>query len=448
MGILISHVPVSSRSVTSEQRVTELIEAGRDRLVELTSTLINFDTTAREADGAAHDEAALQDHLGRLLSAAGAEVEIWEPRPNEVSGTRQIPGPLSFEGRPQMAARFAGAGGGRSLLFNGHIDVVPSEPRDRWTSDPNAAAVRDGNLYGRGACDMKGGVAAMTFAAIALAEAGVPLRGDLIVNTVTDEETSGAGGLAAVSHGVRADAGIVTEPTAFDVWVGCRGSLSPTITVEGRPGHAEMPQPHWRDGGAVNAIEKMSVVLEAIRELREEWRGRPDKRHPHLSPSDIVPAIISGGEWVVTYPSSCTLQSELMYLPSNADPDGWGTLVEREVTEWIQRRCAADAWLAEHPPLIEWSLDIPPYEVDSAHPLVTAMLASSAAVGQPSRISGLDSWYDAASFTRFGGTPCIGWGPRDIAWAHTIDEYVPVDDLVRCAQGLAIAAIRYCEIDG
>jgi acetylornithine deacetylase len=283
---------------------------------------------------------------------------------------------------------------------------------------------------------------------MALAEAGVRLRGDLTVNTVTDEETSGAGGLAAVSHGVKADAGIVTEPTAFDVWVGCRGSLSPTITVEGRPGHAEMAQPHWRDGGAVNAIEKMSVVLEAIRELREEWRGRPDKRHPHLSPSDIVPAVIHGGEWVVTYPSSCTLQSELMYLPANADPDGWGTLVEREVTEWIQRRCAADSWLAEHPPLIEWSLDIPPYEVDPAHPLVTAMLDSSAAVGEPSRISGLDSWYDAASFTRFGGTPSIGWGPRDIAWAHTIDEYVPADDLVRCAQGLAIAAIRYCGVDG
>ena len=101
----------------------EAIEAGRDRLVELTSTLIRFDTTAREGDGSAHDEAALQEHLGGLLSVAGAEVEIWEPRPNEVSGTRQIPGPLSFAGRPQMAARFAGSGGGRSLLLNGHIDA-------------------------------------------------------------------------------------------------------------------------------------------------------------------------------------------------------------------------------------------------------------------------------------------------------------------------------------
>jgi len=431
-----------------EQRILEAIESGREELVELVSRLVAFDTTAREVDDQPRDEADLQAYLGDRLRAAGATVDIWEPLPQDVAGSRQMPPGLTFDGRPQMAASFAGSGGGPSLLLNGHIDVVPSEPRNRWTSDPNRPEVRDGNLYGRGTCDMKGGVGCMVYAAEVLSRLGIRLRGELIVNTVTDEESSGAGGLAAVRHGVRADAGIVTEPTAFEVWVGCRGSLSPTITVEGRPGHAEMAQPHWRDGGAVNAIEKMSVVLEAIRELREEWRGRPDKRHDHLSPSDIVPAIISGGEWVVTYPSSCTLQSELMYLPANADADGWGTLVEREVTEWIQRRCAADAWLAEHPPLIEWSLDIPPYEIDPAHPLVTAMLDASAAVGEPSRISGLDSWYDAASFTRFGGTPCVGWGPRDIAWAHTIDEYVPVDDLVRCAQGLAIAAIRYCEPDG
>src|SRR5262245_42468389 len=322
-------------------------ENRRERLIELTSALIGFDTTAREtADQPARDEAALQNFLGERLAAAGAEVDVWEPAQDEVSGSRQIPGPLGFAGRPQMAARFAGSGGGHSLLFNGHIDVVPAEPRERWTSDPFAAEVRDGNLYGRGSCDMKGGVAAMVFAAELLAELGVRLGGDLIVNTVTDEESSGAGGLAAVSHGVRADAGIVTEPTGFEVWVGCRGSLSPTVTVEGRPGHAEMAQPHWRDGGAVNAIEKMGLVLGAVRSLRDEWRGRADKRHPHLSPGDIVPATIKGGEWIVTYPSSCSLQCELMYLPGNADAEGWGREVEREVEDWITRRTAADPWLA------------------------------------------------------------------------------------------------------
>ncbi|MGZ4431360.1 MAG: M20 family metallopeptidase [Gaiellales bacterium] len=430
-----------------EQCILDTIAAGRDELVELTSDLVRFDTTARSNGDPARDEAALQQHLGARLRTAGAAVDILEPDPADVAGSRQMPPGLGFDGRPQLAARFAGSGEGRSLLFNGHIDVVPSEPRERWKSDPNRPEVRDGNLYGRGTCDMKGGVACMVFAAEVLARLGVRLKGDLIVNTVTDEESSGAGALAAVRHGVRADAGIVTEPTAFEVWVGCRGSLSPTITVEGRPGHAEMAQPHWRAGGAVNAIEKMAIVLDAVRGLRDDWRGRPDKQHPYLSPGDIVPAIIRGGEWIVTYPSSCTLQCELMYLPANADSEGWGTEVEAEVQEWILRHATADPWLAAHPPLVEWGLDIPPYEVDPAHPIVSTMVRASESVGEPAPLSGLDSWFDAATFTRFGGTPSIGWGPRSIAWGHTIDEYVPVEDLVRCAQGLALAAVRFCGVD-
>jgi acetylornithine deacetylase len=345
-----------------------------------------------------------------------------------------------------MAARSAGAGGGRSLLFNGHIDVVPSEPRDRWASDPNQAEVRDGNLYGRGACDMKGGVACMVYAAEVLQRLGVRLRGDLIVNTVTDEESSGAGGLAAVRHGVKADAGIVTEPTAFEVWVACRGSLTPTFRVTGRPGHAEMAQAHWRDGGAVNAIEKMGVVMDAIARLREEWRGSPAQRHDHLPPGDIVPVKIGGGEWTVTYPAACWMTCEVTYLPGRADGEGWGRDVEAEIADWVARAAAADAWLAENPPVIEWDLDIPPSEVDPALPIVDTMMRATATAGKPGVLGGLDSWYDAATFTRFGGTPSIGYGPRSIEWAHTVDEYVPVDDLVACAGALALAAVEHCGV--
>ena len=416
--------------MTLEQRILDEVAAGREELVELTSTLIGFDTTAREPDDPARAEADLQAYLGERLSRAGAAVDIWEPAAADVAGTRQIPPGLAFDGRPQLAARYAGTGGGPSLLLNGHIDVVPSDPRERWTSDPNRAEIRDGNLYGRGACDMKGGVACMVYATEVLSRLGVRLTGDVIVNTVTDEESSGAGGLAAARHGVRADAGVVPEPTAFEVWVACRGSLTPTITVEGRPGHAEMAQPHWKAGGAVNAIEKMSVVLDAVRRLREEWDGRPDKQHPHLSSGTIVPVKISGGEWAVTYPASCSLTCEVMYLPGNADGDGWGREVEAEIEAWIATAAAADPWLALHPPVIEWALDIPPAEVDAAHPIVEAVAKASAAAGEPPSLGGLDSWFDAATFTRFADTPSIGFGPRSLAWGHTIDEHVPVDDLV------------------
>ena len=220
----------------TEQRVVDTIEARRDELVALVGDLIAFDTTARHVGDPPRAEADLQAYLGDRLGSRGASVDVWEPSPDDVADNRQVEAGLDFAGRPQLAATFAGAGGGRSLLLNGHIDVVTPEPVDRWTSDPWRADVRDGNLYGRGACDMKGGVGCMVFAAEVLAELGVRLAGDVVVCTVTDEESSGAGGIAAVRHGVRADAGIVTEPTAFDVWVACRGSPDARHHGRGPPG--------------------------------------------------------------------------------------------------------------------------------------------------------------------------------------------------------------------
>ena len=180
-----------------ERRVCDRIAAREPELVALLQTLIAFDTRPAPPGGPAREEAALQRCLARRLAAAGAQVELAEPDPALVAGHPQVPPGFDFSGRPQLAARFPGGGGGRSLLLNGHVDVVDVEPRALWTSDPFRGEVRDGAVWGRGACDMKGGVAAMVLAAETLAEAGVRLAGDLIVNTVTEEESTGAGGVAS-----------------------------------------------------------------------------------------------------------------------------------------------------------------------------------------------------------------------------------------------------------
>jgi acetylornithine deacetylase len=437
----------------AEQGVCAAIADRRQELVELAAALISFDTTAREVGDPPRQEEALQRHLADRLSKAGARIDLFEPPPDSLADAPLVPAGLDFAGRPQLIATLPGAGAGRSLVLNGHIDVVSAEPRDEWTSDPFTPQVRDGRLYGRGACDMKGGIAAMTMAAETLSALGVRLAGDLIVATNTDEESSGAGGTALVRHGLTADAGIVTEPTGFRAWVACRGSEYGVIRVPGRPGHAEVRHPDWRAGGAVNAIEKAAVVMRAIVSLRERWAARPEVRHRFLSAPSLLPTVVRGGEWAVTYPSSCELTIAVMYVPAQADAGGWGSAVRREVQEWIVSESAAhDDWLAEHPPRIEWwSNGVMPMEIPESAPIVSAVLDAGADLGLGRRLGGLDSWYDGATLTHLAGIPSIGYGPPGFdpdgpTVAHTIDEYVPVDGLVTCAQALAVTAMRFCGV--
>lgn len=443
-------VPLTDR----ERRVCKSIAAERDRLVDLAGRLVGFDTTARQVGDPPRQEAALQEYLAERLSRVGATVDVWEPDAAALAGKPLVPPGLEFAGRPQLIASLTGKGGGRSLVFNGHIDVVSAEPLDRWTSDPFIASVRDGLLYGRGACDMKGGIAAMVFAVEALAASGVVLDGDVLVATNTDEESSGAGGTALVEHGLRADAGIVTEPTGFDVWIACRGSEYCVVRVPGRPGHAEVQQPPWRAGGAVNAIEKAVVVLDAISALREEWSARDGLCHPMLSRPSLLPTMARSGEWAVTYPASCELTVAAMYVPAQADPEGWGSEVRKEVERWIADAAQKDDWLAEHPPVIEWWPNaVMPLEISPDQPVVPETLQAAADVGRPGKLGGLDSWYDGATLTQLAGIPSVGFGPPGfdqdgVSLAHMIDEYVPVDGLVGCAQALAVAAMRFCGVSG
>jgi acetylornithine deacetylase len=288
----------------------------------------------------------------------------------------------------------------------------------------------------------------MVIAAEVLAEMGSPLAGDLIVSTVTDEETGGAGAVASVSHGVRADAGLIPEPTDFQLWLACRGALLPVITVAGRSGHSEIPQPHWRDGGPVNAIEKAAIILEALRRLREDWRERPDHQHPLLPPGDIVPTMISGGEWIVTYPASCTIACDVTYLPAHADENGWGSAVEREFTDWILRASQGDPWLAENPPHIEWGTDGPPVEIPEDERVAQVLLAVAGRIGVDTSVATRSAWHDGVTFTLFGNTPSVAFGPRSFHSAHTVDEFVPVGDLITCAKAFALSAIEFCGIDG
>jgi len=149
-----------------------------------------LEETVVEAALGARDEDKLQRLLAARLTKLGARTDLWEPAPTGAD-SRFLPAGLDFVGRPQLAAILPGAGGGRSLLLNGHIDAADVAPREQWLSDPFTVEERDGSLYGRGVCDMKGGVACLVVALETLSRLGVRLAGDVVFCTVTDEESSG-----------------------------------------------------------------------------------------------------------------------------------------------------------------------------------------------------------------------------------------------------------------
>jgi acetylornithine deacetylase len=439
-----------SEVLFSTEAVDRHIESNVDGLVELVRSLVGFDTTSVDLSaGSAHpsnEEAELQAFLGDRLRAIGADVDQWEPDPSEFADHPMMPPWHHWRGRPLTAGTIPGAGGGRSLIVNGHIDVVDAGERSRWTSPPFEADVRDGRIYGRGAVDMKGGIGAALFALESLHACGVRLAGDVVLESVPDEETCAMGTVAAIARGYTADAGLVPEPTRLSLWVATRGLLHGTLTVDGRSAHAEMNQPHWREGGGVNAIQKAAAVLAGLDRLNAAWAEREDKRHPLLGTPSVNPTIVSGGSFISNVPERCDLALNATYLPGNADEHGYGSIPRSEIEQAVAAVAEADDWLAEHPPSWSWYTDYPPSEIDPASPIVAAAQEAGRELGVNVHAEGIDTTYDGALLTLFAGTPSPAFGPGDLRRAHAPDEWVGIDELVLGAKLYARAITRWCGV--
>jgi acetylornithine deacetylase len=434
--------------VLLEQAVDDYVAAHRGELVELVQALVRFDTTAVDlSPGSMHrsnQEHGLQEFVGAQLRALGAEVDQWEPRAEDFAGHPMMPPWHHWEGRPLTVAIFRGRGGGRSLVINGHIDVVSAGDESLWESPPFAADMRNGRVYGRGAVDMKGGIGAALFALRALRESGVELAGDVVVELVPDEETCAMGTVAAIARGYRADAGLVPEPTGFDVWIATRGLLHGTLTVPGRSAHAEMNQPHWREGGGVNAIQKAMLLLPALDRVSDEWANRDDKRHPLLGTPSVNPTQIEGGTFISNVPEWCRVAINTTYLPDNADAEGYGSAPRAELERAVAEAAAADDWLAEHPPSWSWYTDYPPSEIDPASPIIGVVQEAVRKLGREARTVGIDTTYDGALLTRFAATPSPAFGPGDLGRAHAPDEWVGIDELELAARLYASVIAAWC----
>jgi len=425
-----------------ERQVLDLIDANQQEIIDLLRALLAFETITPSAEPVEHDEFIRhQAFVQEILAKLGfQEIDVWEA---DAAALDAPPGSGVDKNRdlrrmPILVARLPGAGNGRSLILNGHYDVVPLGLLAAWTHDPFAGEIADGKIYGRGANDMKGGIAAMLKALEFIARAGLRLEGDILAQIVPDEEATCMGTLAACQRGYSADAAIIPEPTNMRVGTAVRGSMGGRVTVHGRAGHAEQPQPHFRQGGAVNAISKAMRVLEGMAEATEQWRTQPDKQHPLVPPDHIIPTVIHGGEWSVTIPEKVEIEFDCMFVPGTKDK-------RSEIEEKLAAVAANDPWLRENPP--ELDLGGPeawlyPAEVGEHEPIVQTALQALADVGLPPEKMGFGSLTDCVHLINYSQIPTINLGV-DIESAHSADEFASIEQLIALTKTIALSIMRW-----
>jgi acetylornithine deacetylase len=433
-----------------DQQIIETIKRKRGTLAATLKDLMGFESVVMaDPTQAGPGERLCQEYLARRLTASGFTTELWEPPAEALLAKYEgKPGAQknrNFTGRPILGAVRKGTGVGRSLLLTGHIDVVPPGEPSHWIYPPFAGKQVGDRIYGRGAVDMKGGVACMLVAAETLAELNVPLAGDVVFSTVVDEEIGGMGTLAMADRGYRADAGILTEPTANRLAPLCHGILWGRIIVDGIGGHAELARRHFDEGGPVDAIGLMRFILTGIDVLNDRWRTDPRKNHPLMPlPNQVIVTQVKAGE----HPSSAAGRAEIIidvqYLPHERDANKVGGNVKREVEEHLRKISQVDPWLAAHPPRMEWILDADCAEVAIDHPIIQTFRDAGQAVGHPLELWGMGAHTDMGIPTELAKTPTVNFGPGDPSQAHQPNESVTLDDLETCAKVIAVTAAHWC----
>lgn len=342
-------------------------------------------------------EAGIAGRAADWLRGWGLETEVREVEP----------------GRPNVVARLPGRG--PTLLLNGHLDTVGVEGMER---PPFEAAVEDGRLWGRGACDMKGGLAAILATAHRLASGEGP-RPPLVVALTADEEHASVGMQALVRSGVRAEMAVVCEPTGLAVMPAHKGFVWVEAVFRGRAAHGSRP-----DQG-VDAIRHAGLFLAALDRYEERLRRGPV--HPLLGPGSHHAGTIRGGTAESVYPDRCTLVLERRTLPGETAEEVVGEL--HEVLDGVR---------AAHPGVdatLRATLSRPGTEVPRESPLVDGLLAAVEARGVAPRVEGMTAWVDAA-FLNEAGIPAVCFGPGDIGRAHAAVEWCPVDEILGCADVL------------
>lgn len=381
-------------------------------------------------------EEAVQDLAAGLLADAGLEVERLWPDPATARADPDWPGEeMARQTLPIVVGRLGPARGPgvRRVLLVGHVDVVPPGDPATWASDPWGGEVRDGELYGRGSCDMKGGVAAILAAAravqAAVGERSSAPAAELAVVLVPSEEDGGQGMLAAIRAGWTGDVAIITEPTGLQVVVAHAGAITFRLTVAGRAAHASTR----REG--VSALDNLGLLVRAL-EADEAARSAAET-DPLMTalglPYPTMVGKVSGGDWASTVMDRIVAEGRYGVRLGQTTREAEG-----ELRACISRAAEADTFLQDHPPTVEITGGrFASARVPSDHPLPIGLAdAAEAVLGRRPRLEGKPYGADMRLLVNEGATPTVIFGPGDIRVCHAANERVPLAEVVDCARVL------------
>jgi acetylornithine deacetylase len=402
------------------------IRSRRDWARELLCRLIAF----RSASGA---EREVQEYLLEVLTIAGLAAEL-APVPEDIekdADYTRMPGHRSYQGRSNILVNLAGGGGGRSAIVNSHTDIVPG-PDELFN-----ARFENGVVYGRGACDAKGQVVTILLALSALKGLGLRLKGDVQAQFVIEEEAGGNGSLSVIIRGHRADAAIVFEPTGLSVCPANRGAVWYKLGVTGRSVHMG----RYREG--VSAVDEMLGLIRILKEyesfLRDESKGQP------LFPDDPSPVVVNvgeirGGDWPSTVPGECVVEGGIGFLPNRRIEriqEEIRALIESKATPWARAHCSFDFG----------RLHNEAFETPIGHPAVTCFHRAAESVLGRRELTGWAASCDGRLFFHRGQMPTIVFGPGDLGHAHSLDEQIRMDDILRAADVLVKFLVDWCGVE-
>jgi acetylornithine deacetylase len=420
--------------------VREQVQRRAEDIVGFAQELVRVPSETHPPGG---DEGPVQRVVAAKLEQLGLLVDVFEPW--SVEDVEQHDGwwpGLDYRDRPNVVATWEGRGGGQTLILNGHVDVVPAGPPERWATDPYGAELRDAAIWGRGAVDMKGGVAAMIMAVEILRECGYEPAGSVIVESVVNEELGGYNGtLACCVKGYAGDAAIVLEPTGLDIAPASKGGQVYRAIVRGQPAHSAL----WKRG--TSALDKALILKDALvgweRIRASECADAPFFGAGSECPAfaDTVWSLRAGDPDVMAHPETAELLFWVDLLPGESRDE-----VLARFERFVQSHTATDPFLREHPAELSRATMRPflGHAIDREHPIVTTLAGAAQEAGVPSKLVGEPGACDAMIFNVYSKTPAVVFGPGDLALAHAPDEHLPVGELLKAVEILALTIADFC----